>query len=161
MRTISFTLDPKSIGQAAKAVRAYAVDVRDAVQKLAEYLTLEGADIAKLEVLSLGAFDTGQLADSIHGFYNTGTHIGIIHTDVYYACYVEYGTGVVGQSNPHPEPRGWEYDIHGHGTKGWVYFSERDNDFHWTTGVPSRPFMYNTMRHLERLAVEKWNSMNL
>lgn len=77
-----------------------------------------------------------------------------------YAIFVEYGTGVVGESNPHPQPsrNGWVYDINEHGDSGWWYPS-RESDpnptrtmtksgdwIAWTSGMPSRPFMYDTWR---------------
>lgn len=35
----------------------------------------------------------------------------------------EYGTGIVGQRNPHPEAsmNNYEYDVNNHGSKGWWY----------------------------------------
>lgn len=37
--------------------------------------------------------------------------------------YLEFGTGIVGQRNPHPEASkyGWLYDINNHGDKGWTF----------------------------------------
>ena len=87
---------------------------------------------------------------SIRGFYDSDRNIGIVRADTTYAVFVEYGTGVVGASNPHPAPDNWRYDVNSHGEKGWVYKSERDGKFHWTKGMPSRPFMYDTIRELER-----------
>lgn len=76
-----------------------------------------------------------------------------IMADTDYAVYVEYGTGVVGSENPHPHP--WEYDVNGHGDKGWFYpTTEEDPNprkhtyngqlYGWTKGQASRPFMYRT-----------------
>lgn len=77
-----------------------------------------------------------------------------------YAMFVEFGTGVVGEDNPHPNPSmsNWIYDINEHGESGWWYQS-RENDpnptkyitksgqwLAWTKGMPSRPFMYLTWR---------------
>lgn len=68
-----------------------------------------------------------------------------------YAMFVEYGTGIVGATNPHPHP--WAYDINGHGDNGWYYPTTDDDPnpnkhvyngqlYAWTKGMPSRPFMY-------------------
>lgn len=160
-KTISFSLNALSIDSAIRELERYIDALQRAVNELANALVVEGTEIAKLEVLRLGAFDTGELADSIQGFYDSATQVGIIRTDVYYAVFVEYGTGVVGERNAHPYPVGWEYDVNGHGDNGWVYHSDRDNKFHWTKGQPASPFMYNTFRQLQRLAIEKWKQLNI
>ena len=81
-----------------------------------------------------------------------GAYITVL-TD--YAVFVEYGTGIIGQNNPHP--RAWEYDTNGHGYGGWWYPTtshdpnpnkwvnpETGQLMAWTRGQPSRPFMYRT-----------------
>ena len=70
-----------------------------------------------------------------------------------YGMYVEFGTGIVGASNPHPHP--WIYDVNGHGEKGWFYPTDASDPnpwkhyyngklYAWTKGQKARPFMYNT-----------------
>ena len=161
MKKITFTLDSRSIGQAIREVEKFRDDLQRAVSELTNALVTEGTEFAKLEVLRLGAFDTGELADSIQGYYDSETHVGVIWTDVYYACFIEYGTGVVGASNAHPNPTEWAYDVNNHGESGWVYHSDRDNKFHWTKGQPSSPFMYNTFMQLRRRAIELWRGINI
>lgn len=76
-----------------------------------------------------------------------------------YASFVEYGTGIIGSTNPHPKvPDDWEYDVNNHGMSGWWYpTTESDpnptktktkngNFIAFTRGIPSRPFMYDTWR---------------
>lgn len=83
-----------------------------------------------------------------------------ISIDNEYAMYVEYGTGVVGQSSQHPKASeiGWVYDSKFHGHSGWWYPSREDdpNPYKWvdpqgvlrawTRGQPSSPMMYDTWR---------------
>jgi len=72
--------------------------------------------------------------------------------------YFEYGTGVIGESNPHPKDP-WDYDINNHGENGWNYiptanhhleyadyiFTGKDGDIvAHTKGMPSKPFIYDT-----------------
>ena len=78
---------------------------------------------------------------------------GIIFTDCAHACYVEFGTGVVGSANPHPTLP-WEYDVNGHGENGWYYYDTDSGKVRFTKGLPSRPFMYETSRELEKKAIE-------
>ena len=72
----------------------------------------------------------------------------MVITDCPWAFYVEFGTGIVGANSPHPDTSiaNWKYDINQHGDMGWYYF--KDGDWHWTKGMPSRPFMYQTSMDL-------------
>lgn len=83
-----------------------------------------------------------------------GVVISIGGADV---MYVEYGTGMVGSENSHPDAvaAGWRYDVNSHGDLGWWYPTtandtnptkkESSSGFvAWTQGVKSRPFMYET-----------------
>lgn len=55
-----------------------------------------------------------------------------------HATYSEYGTGMIGQQNPHPNNAlGWQYDVNQHGEKGWRYVL--DGKFWFTRGVISNP----------------------
>ncbi|MEG1804729.1 MAG: hypothetical protein RR248_06025 [Clostridia bacterium] len=73
-----------------------------------------------------------------------------VSADGGFATYVEYGTGIVGENKPHPNAseKNVTYDRNGHGEKGWVY-PKGENEFGWTKGQPSRPFMYNTANQLQ------------
>lgn len=74
-----------------------------------------------------------------------------MQVDSDHACYVEFGTGIVGADSPHPKP--WAYDINGHGEDGWQYLGD-DGRLHWTMGSESRPFMYNTWLWATRSATQ-------
>ena len=148
-------LTTRSIEDAIREVKEYKRKLNDRVKALIRELADKGVEIAKAQVRELGAVYTGQLEESITGFFDEETGLGIIRTDCPYAIYVEFGTGVVGERNPHPEPiEGWQYDVNEHGDKGWWYFNERDQKWHWTKGMVSRPFMYNTLQLL-RAEAEK------
>lgn len=73
-----------------------------------------------------------------------------------YAMFVEFGTGVVGSENPHPNPAkaGWIY-----GDSGWWYPTTADKQkryphqrttlingqlYAYTEGQASKPFVYDT-----------------
>lgn len=153
MKQIKFNLSQKSIQSAIKQLEAYKKDLNRKCQLLVEALTAKGIDIAKFHVQNLGAFYTGELEASIGGYYSPSLGVGIIYAGSWYACYVEFGTGLVGQQSPHPEASqsGWVYDVNNHGEVGWIYFNERDGKYHWTTGMPSRPFMYLTAKELDAI----------
>ena len=147
---IRFSLDEKDIDRAIQEVKQLKKVFLEKCNLLVEALTDEGVNIAKIEVTQLDAVYTGELRNSIEGYYSPTYGVGIIKAGAYYAVYVEFGTGVVGASSPHPNPQGYQYDVNQHGEEGWVYYDEYSEKFRWTKGFKSRPFMYNTARQLEK-----------
>lgn len=147
---IKMKLTTRSIEKAINEVKAYKRQLSEKAAALIKALVEAGVEIAKAQVRELGAVYTGELEESITGFFDPEAGIGIIRAGAPYAIYVEFGTGIVGKQNPHPAPEGWKYDINEHGERGWYYFNERDQKWHWTKGMASRPFMYNTLLELQR-----------
>ena len=147
---IKFSLDEKDIDRAIKEVKQFEKEFFKKCNLLVEELTNYGVEVAKLEVVKLDAIYTGELWNSIEGYYSPTYNVGIIKAGAYYAAYVEFGTGVVGKASPHPNPEDWSYDVNEHGDAGWVYYDDYTGKFRWTKGFKSRPFMYNTARQLER-----------
>ena len=154
-KKITLKLDSKSIKEAIKQVNDYKKSFNRKVENLVETLVDEGIEIAKMQIREMGVSYTGELEESITGYFSPSLGVGIIKTDCPYAIFVEFGTGIVGKGSPHPAPEGWRYDVNAHGERGWVYFNERDQKWHWTKGMKSRPFMYNTVKELERMAGDK------
>ena len=148
---ISFSLDEKEIDRAIKEVYSFKKEFIEKCRQLVQTLTDKGVEIAKIQVQQLDAVYTGELMNSIEGYYSPTSKVGIIKAGAYYAAYVEFGTGVVGSTSPHPDPNGWQYDVNAHGDEGWVYYDEESEKFRWTKGFKSRPFMYNTARELEKV----------
>jgi len=149
VRKISFGLSVKEINRAIREVEKYKAELNAKVSRLIEALTDYGVEVAKAQVRELGAWYTGELESSIEGYFSPSVGVGIIKAGAPYAVYVEFGTGVVGKSQPHPSPDDWRYDINEHGESGWWYFNDYTGHPQWTKGMPSRPFMYNTVRELE------------
>ena len=147
---IRFKLSLREIDRAIKEVEKFKQEFLEKCNRLIEALTDEGVEIAKVEVAALDAVYTGELMNSIEGYYSPTYNVGIIKAGAYYAAYVEFGTGVVGKGSPHPNPQGWQYDVNDHGDSGWVYYDDDSGGFKWTRGFKSRPFMYNTARQLEK-----------
>lgn len=156
-RTIHIDLSVNySIESAIGEIDDIIAEIRRRTGQLVERLTNEGVEIARVQVISLGAIYTGDLLNSIEGFYDPVSHVGIISANVPYAAYVEYGTGIVGSANPHPAygEVGWVYDVNEHGDQGWIYLNPNDDKFHWTAGMSARPFMYNTALQLRELCAQ-------
>lgn len=67
------------------------------------------------------------------------------------AAFIEYGTGIVGSTNPHPEFP-WQYDVNDYGTDGWFYL-DKDGKVHWTMGTKAKPFMYDTVKWIKSYGI--------
>ena len=146
---IPITLDSQSINKAIRQVEQYKRELRNKVKLLMEQIVKEGADLAKAKVAQMDAIMYGDLIASIEGVYDPATHVGVIFAGSPHAVFVEYGTGIVGANASHPDPvAGWKYDSNNHGEEGWWYWSSQDNNWHWTKGMPSRPFMWETEMEL-------------
>ena len=65
---------------------------------------------------------------------------------------VEFGTGIVGESSPHPlaGEQSYQYDVNEHGEQGWDY--GENHEFH-TQGEVAHRFMYDSISMLETSGV--------
>lgn len=145
----------KSIQNAIEELKRYQSELTYKCQLLAEKLAEKGVEIARVQIGEYDAVYTGELLASINSEQGAVIQHGakwIIYTNCPWAKFVEFGTGIVGKENPYPiSIVGWKYDVNEHGEKGWFYF--RDGEWHWTKGLPSRPFMYNTANELRSIIV--------
>lgn len=160
-KTLTADLSISSIRQLQKDLEKYKSDITYKARLLAEKLSERGVEIARVKVAEYDAIYTGELLASINYEYGGVIQDGakwIVYTDCPWAPFVEFGTGIVGASSPHPNTSivGWKYDVNEHGEKGWFYF--KDGEWHWTKGMPSRPFMYETsmelMKEITKVAKE-------
>jgi hypothetical protein len=147
---IKFKLNERDIDRAIKEVRKFKKEFLEKCNRLVEELTDYGVEVAKIKVAQLDAVYTGELMNSIEGYFSPTYGVGIVKAGAYYAAYVEFGTGVVGSQSPHTNPNGWQYDVNQHGDEGWIYYDDDSGEFRWTKGFKSRPFMYETARQLEK-----------
>ena len=150
-----YTLSDKSLQQLQRDIENYQKDLLNKAELFCRTLAKYGVNIAKTEILSMGAIDSGELVGSIK--FKKGDVIAdgctyYIYTDCEYAKFIEFGTGIVGEEYPHPQANdvGWNYDVNGHGDNGWWYMAN-DGQYHWTKGAPSKPFMHNTVVQLNSL----------
>ena len=150
-RTIQVQLNKESIDNAIKEVEIFKKRLQTMYDIMCRKLIAEGVQFAKDQVKIYGAADTWNMHDSIQGFYDPSTGIGIIKCyavdneyNFNYAQVIEFGSGVAGSFGTSPDrPGDWKLDINKHGTNGWWY-----GDGHWTMGQEPRPFMYNTYMEL-------------
>ncbi len=147
---ITAKLSAESLRKAAAEVRAYKARIEKLAVELTAELAAQGKQIALVEAADIR--DTGKLLSSIVEEHSG--NYGYVKCKCGYAVYVEFGTGVVGSRKPHPDISiaGWKYDVNGHGELGWWY-PGKDGKYHWTKGMPSRPFMYNTAQQLRKIVI--------
>jgi hypothetical protein len=152
--------DPKSIDKAIKELNAYKKEVETKTRELAQRLTDLGADIVRMKIVEMGAVYSGELLSGVDGYYSPALNVGFIRVTSDHVAFVEFGTGVVGQQNPHTNGEylskaSWGYATGSKifttkdGRVGWIYPTD-DGGFRFTEGMESRPFMYETALELER-----------
>lgn len=148
---IKITLNPKSVSDAIKEITEYRDNLVRSKEEITRELTEAGVEIAKSIASEMNAYDSGVLVNGIHAEYRDGK--GYVVSSAPYSAFVEFGTGIVGEMSPHPDAAawGWTYDVNQHGDLGW-WFRDSDGEWHWTAGMISRPFMYETARELNDMA---------
>lgn len=154
--TITFNLSVSSVKAAIKDLEDYKKDLANKCNMLSQKLAEKGVEIAKLKIGEYDAIYTGELLTSINCEQGAVVQDGakwIVYTNCPWAKFVEFGTGIVGSKSPHHDTSiiGWKYDVNEHGEEGWFYF--RDQKWHWTKGLPSRPFIYETAQDLREIVV--------
>lgn len=157
MPRYSTKLSAKGFRKLAEQVKEYRESLPDKCKEFARKLAEEGVYIAQMKITSFDAVLTGKLLRSMNleqgDIISNGARY-YIYTDCDWAAFVEFGTGIEGLNSPHPDTSlaNWKYDTNNHGEKGWFYFVEGEGDedgaWHWTKGMPSRPFMYETAQEL-------------
>lgn len=141
----------KSLGQLKRHLNEYKNSLPGKLELVCQRLSAIGVEVAKISIVELDAVFTGALYNSIESRRLLATDTKAIYSIVAnnkYAIFVEFGTGVVGKESPYigDLPSDYVYasgktirEI-SDGRIGWFY--ERDGQWYFTEGMPSRPFMY-------------------
>ena len=161
MRTeITINLNEKgSLGKGLRKLHAYKRRVQNKTSLLVQKLTDYGVEIARIKIVNMGAYYSGELLSGVDGYYSPSLNAGFVLVTSDHAAFVEFGTGVVGQNNPHKNGEylskaAWQYATGPKifttqdGRVGWIYPTD-DGGFRFTEGMPSRPFMYETALELQ------------
>lgn len=163
----SYDLSISSIRQLQKDLQRYNDSLVFKARELAERISEKGVEIARVQIADLDAIFTGELIQSLHSEYKGSTEYGAIFavvTDSLHACMVEFGTGWLGKNKPYPYPLpegvSWDYNtgktIRYNAKKGTYYwfYPGKDGLWHYTEGMPARPFMYLTSLELQKEVVK-------
>ena len=151
----TITINPisvKSIDKAIAEVENYSKQMNMQIKAISDAIEKRGAEILR-DKIAKTTNGKGDLANSI---VTWSEHVGegktrtFIRLNSNYAAYVEFGTGIKGQSGKHPDVAavGWVYDVNQHGEKGWVY-KDDDGDFYWTKGHEANSILYETLQQFK------------
>lgn len=157
-------LSISSIRNLQKELEKYRDSLTYKCRLLAERLSERGVEIARVQIADLDAIFTGELIQSLHSEYKGSALYGAIFavvTDSEHCAYVEFGTGQRSEDRPYPYPLpegvSWDYNvgktIRQNAVTGryyWLY-PGKDGLWHYTEGMPSRPFLYNTAMELRNM----------
>lgn len=141
--------DVESIDKGIAEIIEYRTELAQKARELGETLVADGIEIMRMKIREFDAIETGELLESVDGWFDSVTGIGIISVNSAHAAFVEYGTGVVGktvQSLAIDKPSNWQYDVNNHGWDGWYYLDKGQK--RWTRGMPPRPFVWGTRQEL-------------
>lgn len=165
--TLKAGLNVSEIRQLQKDLMRYQEYLTNKAAQLAKRLSEIGVDIAQVQIADLDAIFTGELIASIHSEFKDSTKHGAIFAivaDSSHAIFVELGSGWRGQNTPYPYPLpegiSWDYNtgktIRYNAKKGTYYwfYPEKDGLWHYTEGMPARPFMYLTSLELQKEVVK-------
>ena len=160
MKVIKMALCPSDISIAVNEIRQYQKEVESKTRLIAQRLTDLGAEIARVKIVNLGAFYSGDLLSGVGGYFSPLLNTGFVRVTSNHAAFVEFGTGVVGQNSPHKNGEylaraAWGYATGSKifttkdGKVGWIY-PTKDGEFRFTEGMRSRPFLYETALELQQ-----------
>lgn len=154
-------LSKSSVDKLKKDLEAYRMDLHQKLLIFTQRLAELGVDVAKASVVDLDAVFTGELYNSIHSEQrevSQSTVVFAVVADSSHAIYVEMGTGIVGAESPYPGnlpavyAQGKTIRQLSDGRYGWFY--ERDGQWYFTEGMPSRPFMYFASMEIQNQVVK-------
>lgn len=142
-------LSKSSVDKLKQDLLKYKNDLDGKLAIFCEKLAEIGVQAAQGNVVSLDAVFTGELFNSIHSekrFVGNNRVIFAVVADSSHAIYVEVGSGLLGAQSPYPGKlpvtyaQGKTIRQLADGRYGWFY--QRDGQWYFTEGMPSRPFMY-------------------
>lgn len=140
--------DPRSIDALIEQLETVKEELPEKVNTLSQESAERGAEYVRQEMASMvygsEGVRSGSLLNSVavRPSPQGGYEIIVLAK---HGALVEFGTGPRGANGPqHPElPGGWDYR-----DTGWGYFDETQNDFVYTYGMSSRPFMHVAFNRL-------------
>ena len=174
MRTeIKINLNKKgSLENGIKELEAYKKRIDTNCKRLVSRLIEKGVQNVQYIILNMTYLDTGELLSGLDrgasiAVSNTGngSYVGYVRINSQYAVYVEFGTGVIGTSNPHDKASEFGYS-YGSYINGWWYPTDESDPnptkkegkdgglIAHTQGQAAKSFMYDTAIYLGKILFE-------
>lgn len=116
----------------------------------------KAVSVVHAQAKALAPVDTGNLAGSIHMDIKEEdkTIIGRVYTNLQYAPYVEFGTGIKGNGT-------YKYKVKDlnltYRNSGWVYTPDGGDTFYYTEGQVAQPYMYPALKENESYIKKLFN----
>lgn len=161
MKKIKIKLNDKSIDKAIKQLEQYKQELNKKTDLLVQRLADEGYTTIINKIFEFDAIETGEMLSSVT--QKSSNCYAVLEVGDC-AMFVEFGTGPKGEANPYVgDSAGWKYNtgeniqdyiINGVKVTGWFY-PDGLGGYRFTSGMPSRPFMYETAMELRYNKLEK------
>lgn len=145
MKTFEAELSASSLKNLIKDLNKYQKDLDNSLKHINEAIADEVYKLVMQYVPDL----TGDLKASVQK--EVTQEYARVFTDNEHSEFAEFGTGIVGSNNPHPEAssQGWTYDVNNHGEKGWVYKGKNGITYR-TKGYTGRKYMYKSYIEIQK-----------
>lgn len=164
---IKADLSVSGIKDLQRQLKDYQKNFNSKLEVFTERLASEGVQIARANIVNYDAIFTGELLSSLYREPKERTQdtiVFVIKTDSQHAAFVEFGTGKNGMDTPYPYPLpdgvSWSYAVgktikqNSKTGRYYWFYPGKDGKWHYTEGLPARPFMYQTSNKLINI-VEK------
>lgn len=139
MPTLKANLSVSRLDALLTDLKAYQQKVEAAPHKIVETLVDYGKEQIAQGIGSIRNKDGNYLATAGSYVFGDG---GVAYMEGEQAAYLEYGTGVKGQSSPHPQANeaGWQYNSGStiSSTGDWSYWDPVKGQYVHTKGIPAQ-----------------------
>lgn len=160
MPKIDLVLSEKGIDDAISQLQAYAEKIRHAPEKIVRSLTMDGQTAASGRLSAIADPDgniDARVSSQVNGRKGTVSLSGS------QAAFLEFGTGPVGGSQPHPLSGqvGWKYAsgpkirTFKNGRIGWVYFDRSKHHYRITSGIAPQNIMLSAAERMRMNIVQR------
>lgn len=166
-KTVHITFNQKSISKMISKLETLNTDIKDFPEKLAHEIAYDG--LTHLDLLYASTPYQPNVSDIETSVKKTilGYSINATGKDV---IYEEFGTGDIGESNPHPEKSEYPLNDYNSGrtirdanehsakhgiTSGKYWTYKKDGTIYYTQGIPAGKQFFNTRNYIQEEGIKK------
>ena len=163
MAKYSFCLSAQSVRDLQRELKEYKKTLNDKVAELMNNLAEKGVETVRANIVYYGAYFDGDLLNSVKSKVRKSdkNHITVvIQANSKHAVYVEFGTGHIGAEHPY---KGNVPVVYSQGkfirynaeTDKYYWYYYKYGTWHYTEGLPSRPFMLDSATMLRTTIIQE------